>query len=180
MVENNDLEYDVVVIGSGAAGISAALKANQRGLSVLVLEKEQYLGGTTAVSGGWLWVPGNKQGIREGDTRAEDYIKTLAGDSHDGAAVQRFLDEVPESLEFFENETEVEFSYPAMAPVDRHRREAQHSDVDRHQGHRDPHRRHRRRHRCRRLGCAFGCGPGETGCRARCGRSLRRSNYDQV
>lgn len=111
-------DCDVLIVGSGAAGISAALKAKQRGLDVLVVDKEPYLGGTTAISGGWLWVPGNKQGIREGDTReeAETYIKALAGDSYDPAPVKVFLDSVPEALDFFERETEVEFIYPETAP----------------------------------------------------------------
>ncbi|MER5181244.1 FAD-dependent oxidoreductase [Streptomyces sp. NPDC002896] len=111
-------EYDVLVIGSGAAGISAALKAKQQGLDVLVVDKEPYLGGTTAVSGGWLWVPGNKQGIAEGDTReeAERYIKALAGESYDEDAVRTFLDEVPGALDFFEKDAGIEFHYPEMAP----------------------------------------------------------------
>ncbi|MFF2732694.1 FAD-dependent oxidoreductase [Streptomyces sp. NPDC058008] len=111
-------ECDVLVVGSGAAGISAALKAKQQGLDVLVVDKEPYLGGTTAVSGGWLWVPGNKQGVAEGDTReeAETYIRALAGDSYDPDAVGAFLDLVPEALDFFENDAGVEFHYPEMAP----------------------------------------------------------------
>ncbi|MFJ4620703.1 FAD-dependent oxidoreductase [Streptomyces sp. NPDC088812] len=111
-------QCDVLVIGSGAAGISAALKAKQQGLDVLVVDKEPYLGGTTAISGGWLWVPGNKQGVAEGDTReeVETYIKALAGDSYDPAAVKTFLDLVPEALDFFESDADVAFHYPEMAP----------------------------------------------------------------
>ncbi|ANE83347.1 dehydrogenase (plasmid) [Mycobacterium adipatum] len=111
-------ETDVLVVGSGAAGLSAAIAARKQGLNVLIVEKEPYLGGTSAISGGWLWVPGNRQGRAEGDTReeAEAYIKALASDSYDSAAVARFLDGVPEALDFFERETEVEFVYPEMAP----------------------------------------------------------------
>jgi succinate dehydrogenase/fumarate reductase flavoprotein subunit len=114
----NLYECDVVIIGSGAAGMSAAIAAKKSGLDVLVVEKEPYLGGTTAISGGWLWVPGNKQGVREGDTREEieTYIKALAGDSYSATAVKVFLDAVPEALDFFERETDVEFFYPEIAP----------------------------------------------------------------
>ena len=111
-------ETDVLVVGSGAAGLSAAIAARKQGLDVLLVEKEPHLGGTSAISGGWLWVPGNKQGVAQGDTRedAEAYIKALAGESYDAAAVKTFLDGVPEALDFFERETDVEFVYPQTAP----------------------------------------------------------------
>ena len=52
-------ECDVLVAGSGAAsGMSAAITAGYRGLDVLIVEKEPRFGGTTARSGGWLWIPG--------------------------------------------------------------------------------------------------------------------------
>ena len=109
---------DVLVIGSGAAGIATALRAAHDGYSVIVADKDRYLGGTTAISGGWLWVPGNAQGVREGDTRAdaEAYIEHLAGDSHDPAAVSTFLDTVPEAMSFFTDESGIAFHYPEKAP----------------------------------------------------------------
>ena len=51
-------ECDVLVVGSGAAGMAAAVTARHRGLDVLIVEKEPRFGGTTARSGGWLWIPG--------------------------------------------------------------------------------------------------------------------------
>jgi succinate dehydrogenase/fumarate reductase flavoprotein subunit len=60
-VESNDgatYECDVLVVGSGAAGMAAAITASHRGLNVLIAEKEPRVGGTTARSGGWLWIPG--------------------------------------------------------------------------------------------------------------------------
>lgn len=51
-------ECDVLVAGSGASGMSAAITARYRGLDVLIVEKEPRFGGTTARSGGWLWIPG--------------------------------------------------------------------------------------------------------------------------
>jgi succinate dehydrogenase/fumarate reductase flavoprotein subunit len=111
-------EYDVVLIGSGAAGISAAITAKKRGLDVLIVEKDRYLGGTSAISGGWAWVPGNRQGTAQGDTRAEieTYIKALGGDSLNPEAVKTFLDEVPGAMRFLEEDAGIEFVYPEMAP----------------------------------------------------------------
>jgi len=70
---------DVLVVGSGAAGMSAAITAHHLGLDVLVVEKSPLFGGTTARSGGWLWVPGNPLASREGADdpldRARAYIR---------------------------------------------------------------------------------------------------------
>ncbi|WP_066285343.1 FAD-dependent oxidoreductase [Arthrobacter sp. B6] len=115
---NKPTECDVLVIGSGVAGLAAAIRAAKQGLSVIVAEKDQYLGGTTAISAGWAWVPGNKKGAAEGDTReeAETYLRQLAPETFNAAGVKEFLDAVPEALEFFENETDVQFLYPDKAP----------------------------------------------------------------
>ena len=56
--EQEIYECDVLVVGSGCAGLSAAVTAGHQGLKVLVVEKEPRFGGTTARSGGWLWIPG--------------------------------------------------------------------------------------------------------------------------
>ena len=53
---------DVLVIGSGAGGLATAIVAKKHGLSVVVIEKEPVFGGTTAFSGGVLWIPGNRHG----------------------------------------------------------------------------------------------------------------------
>ena len=56
--EQETYECDVLVVGSGCAGMSAAVTAGHHGLNVLIVEKEPRFGGTTARSGGWLWIPG--------------------------------------------------------------------------------------------------------------------------
>ena len=74
--------YDVVVIGTGAAGLSAALSASARGSRVLILEKSGLVGGTTAMSGGGVWVPchHHQASIGATDSREEalDYIRAVA------------------------------------------------------------------------------------------------------
>ena len=56
--EQEPIECDVLVVGSGCGGLSAAVTAGHHGLNVLIVEKEPRFGGTTARSGGWLWIPG--------------------------------------------------------------------------------------------------------------------------
>ncbi|MBT3534032.1 MAG: FAD-dependent oxidoreductase, partial [Rhodospirillaceae bacterium] len=58
--------FDVVVVGTGAAGLSAALTASVHGAKTVVLEKAPVIGGTTAMSGGCIWVPGHHHMARQG------------------------------------------------------------------------------------------------------------------
>uniref|UniRef100_UPI0026325CEA FAD-dependent oxidoreductase n=1 Tax=uncultured Paracoccus sp. TaxID=189685 RepID=UPI0026325CEA len=53
-------EYDVLVIGAGAGGMATAITAAKAGLAVVIVEKADVFGGTTAFSGGVLWIPGNR------------------------------------------------------------------------------------------------------------------------
>ena len=115
----NTYRCDLLVVGSGASGMAAAIRAAHDGLNVIVAEKSPHFGGTTALSAGWSWVPGNPKGAAAtGDTReeTEEYLKALAPDTFNEAGVAGFLDTVPEDIDFFENEAEVIFSYPEKAP----------------------------------------------------------------
>ena len=112
-------EYDLVVVGSGAAGLACAITARKRGLDVVVLEKEPVFGGTTALSGGVLWIPLNPHGRRQNaaDTRAavQTYMLRETGQFYDEAAVNAFLDQGPKMVEFFERETSMQF-VPTLYP----------------------------------------------------------------
>jgi succinate dehydrogenase/fumarate reductase flavoprotein subunit len=115
-----DQECDVLVIGSGVAGMSAAITAASRGLKVIVTEKASYYGGTTARSGGWLWVPGTHlakaYGHNELPDQARTYIKDQAGANFDEARVRSFLTNGPKAIEFFMANTAVQFDMPLTFP----------------------------------------------------------------
>jgi 3-oxosteroid 1-dehydrogenase len=98
--------YDVVVIGSGAAGMACAVASAELGLSCLVLEKAEKLGGGTAISAGALWVGANHLNAAAGgsDTPAEviDYLRYVGAGGIDAGRMQTFVEEAPEALKFFE------------------------------------------------------------------------------
>lgn len=112
-------ECDVLVIGSGAGGLSTAITAKKNGLDVIVVEKEPVFGGTTAFSGGVLWIPLSPHAKKAGyaDTREAviRYMKAETGRWYDAPAVEAFIDKGPEMVEFFERETEVKF-IPTLYP----------------------------------------------------------------
>jgi len=97
--EQETYECDVLVVGSGCAGMSAAVTAGHHGLNVLIVEKEPRFGGTTARSGGWLWIPGTSLarnwGIVESPDQARTYLRHEAGNSFDAARVDAFLSAGP-------------------------------------------------------------------------------------
>ena len=102
-------ECDVLVIGSGVGGLSAAVTAGLNGLDVQVIEKEAVFGGTTAFSGGVLWIPDNhlarQQGIEDSQAAARTYLQGEAGDSFRPEVVDAFLKNGPDMLRFFEENT---------------------------------------------------------------------------
>jgi succinate dehydrogenase/fumarate reductase flavoprotein subunit len=113
-------ECDTLVVGTGCAGLSAAVTAGHRGLNVLIVEKESRFGGTTARSGGWLWIPGTSLakawGIVEAPDQARNYLRHEAGNSFDADRVDAFLGEGPEAVDFFTTKTAVRFDMPLTFP----------------------------------------------------------------
>ena len=106
-------ECDVLVVGTGAGGLSAAVTARALGLHVLLVEKDAFYGGTTARSGGWLWIPcsppARREGVADSPEAARTYLQHEAGNHFDADRVDAFLHHGPEMVEFFERETAVRF-----------------------------------------------------------------------
>jgi 3-oxosteroid 1-dehydrogenase len=85
-----DVTVDVLVVGAGGAGMTAALTAAKHGLDTLLVEKSEYFGGSTARSGGGVWIPGN-YALEEAfsdDTpeAAKTYLDSIVGDDVPKAA----------------------------------------------------------------------------------------------
>ncbi|MCW4464726.1 FAD-dependent oxidoreductase [Glutamicibacter sp. MNS18] len=98
-----DNTVDLLVLGTGAAGLSATLTAAARGASVLALEKTEYLGGTTAYSAGTCWIPDNRFQREDGNLddreRAERYLDLVVGDKAAKAGWLAYLDAAPKMLD---------------------------------------------------------------------------------
>jgi hypothetical protein len=103
--------YDVVVIGAGAAGMSAALFSSLRGASTLLVEKTEFLGGTSALSAGSIWIPNTRHAsdVAGSDSAAnvERYLQQIIGNRADAALRAAFLKAGPEAVEVLENHSEV-------------------------------------------------------------------------
>ncbi len=101
-----DHEVDVLVVGSGGGGMTAALKADAEGLDTLIVEKSPQFGGSTALSGGGIWVPGAPSQRRAGYTPPPDgvfeYLKRITGGLVSDARLRTYVDEAPEMMDFLE------------------------------------------------------------------------------
>ena len=113
-----DHEVDVVVLGSGGAGLTAALSAAAAGASVAVFEKAPTVGGTTAVSGGIVWIPAHNRSP-DGEltvTDALQYLRAQSLGSMDDALVETFVRTGPAMLDFVEAHSGLRFEIATGFP----------------------------------------------------------------
>ncbi len=107
------MKWDVIIVGSGASGLTAAVRAAGAGLKVLVLEKAPEFGGTTAVSGGGIWIPGSPQakaaGVKDTPAIARQYILDVVGETARPEVIDAYLDNGPEMVSWLEKNSAVEF-----------------------------------------------------------------------
>lgn len=113
-------DCDLLVIGSGAAGLAAAVTAAHHGLRVIVAEKADVLGGTTAWSGGWIWAPGNpvcaRLGTQDTPEAALCYLQAVLGNHFNEQRARSFLTYAPRMVDFFETHTALQFEAGSQIP----------------------------------------------------------------
>src|SRR5258705_13202294 len=113
-----DHEVDVIVLGTGGAGLTAALTAAVAGASVAVFEKAPTVGGTTAVSGGIVWIPAHNRSP-DGELTVADalqYLRAQSFGSMDDALVETFVRTGPAMLDFVEAHSGLRFEIAAGFP----------------------------------------------------------------
>lgn len=112
--------WDLVVLGSGVAGLTAALSGALAGLRVVVVEHADLIGGTSARSSGTVWIPGNHHleahGISDDHARAATYLEALVGMRGDATMWRAFLDRAPRMLTDLEARAGLSFRPLMTAP----------------------------------------------------------------
>ena len=108
------MSADLIVVGSGAGGLTAATVAALHGLDVVLLEATEYFGGTTACSGGGVWVPANRYqkslGIDDDFVMAERYVKAILGDEYNAEKLSAYIHKATEMLDYMEDNTELKLT----------------------------------------------------------------------
>lgn len=116
---------DLIVVGSGAAGLAAACTAAALGLRVMLLEASDRIGGTTAVSGGMVWIPANSKMLASGFTdslsAAREYLTQTVGEPQKDSRLSTYLDRGDEAIRFLERHTSLQLQpvhhYPDYYPT---------------------------------------------------------------
>ncbi|MFT5576878.1 MAG: 3-oxosteroid 1-dehydrogenase, partial [Bermanella sp.] len=118
-----DEEIDFLIVGSGAAGLSAAMVAAEHKARIKVIEKSAYIGGTSATSGGGVWIPCSPlaaaMGEQDSPQKAFDYMRALVGDGISNERIEAFVSAAPAMLNWMAEPTELRFNsvpYPDYHP----------------------------------------------------------------
>src|SRR3954453_20320759 len=114
-VEGLASTVDVVVVGAGGAGMTAALAAARQGLDAVLIEKSAYFGGSTARSGGGVWIPGNYalKAARQDDPleNSKLYLDSIVGDVVPKVRRDTYVDRGAEVMDFIKAKTPVRFTW---------------------------------------------------------------------
>tara|TARA_B100001094_G_scaffold194835_1_gene188728 strand:+ start:52669 stop:54282 length:1614 start_codon:yes stop_codon:yes gene_type:complete len=117
-------QCDVIILGTGAAGLTAALAAAHENASVRIYEKSELIGGTSAMSGGIIWIPNNhlqeEAGVEDSREEALSYLESLSLGQIDSDMAATFVDVGPRMLKWIEDVTPCSFhlihNYPDYHP----------------------------------------------------------------
>lgn len=103
-MEQWDTEVDIVVVGSGGGGMTAAIVAANKGASALVIEKAEYYGGTTALSGGVIWVPNNHlMQTQDSEAQAQQYLQQVTAGEVAPKRLQAYIQNSPKMVRCMED-----------------------------------------------------------------------------
>jgi 3-oxosteroid 1-dehydrogenase len=113
MSEQWDKEVDVLVVGSGAGGLLSALVASKNNADVLIVEKDKLWGGTSATSGGGIWIPGSDQaravGFEDNLDDAFTYLRGLSADNVPDANIRAYVDNAGPMLRWVTDNTQIRY-----------------------------------------------------------------------
>lgn len=120
----SQFSYDVIIVGSGAGAMTSAVFAADQGLSVLIVEKSDKYGGTSAISGGGIWIPNNHYfaaiGGQDSVELSMQYLKAATGEHGDQARLQAYLDNAAPMIEQLTANSRVRYAvadkYPDYYP----------------------------------------------------------------
>ncbi|WP_296231143.1 FAD-dependent oxidoreductase [Pseudomonas sp. UBA4617] len=119
-LEHAQHQFDLVVLGSGAAGFAAATTAACLGLKVLVVEKAAQFGGTSAISGGAVWLYGTDQaraaGADDSPEAIRSYLRHVIGDGYDPVLVDAFIEHGHQALRWLEQHSELRYALRPHSP----------------------------------------------------------------
>jgi succinate dehydrogenase/fumarate reductase flavoprotein subunit len=119
-LRTNSHKADIVVVGAGAAGLTAAVVAASKGRKVIIVEKSRHVGGTAAVSGGAVWVPNNPHlastGRQDSHEAARLFLDTVVGGLATEAMKEVFLTRGPEAIRYIEANSDLRFTARPYAP----------------------------------------------------------------
>ncbi|WP_437882802.1 FAD-dependent oxidoreductase [Pseudomonas sp. LRF_L74] len=112
--------YDLIVLGSGAAGFAAATTAACKGLKVLLVEKASTFGGTSAISGGAVWVYGTDQakaaGVEDSADAMRRYLQKTIGPGYEAELVDSYIEQGHQALRWLEANTELKYGLRPLSP----------------------------------------------------------------
>lgn len=118
--DGSDEAFDLIVLGSGAAGFAAAATAARKGLKVLLVEKAAQFGGTSAISGGAVWLYGTDQaraaGVQDSAEAMRRYLQKTIGPGYNAALVDAYIEQGHQALRWLEANTELKYALRPLSP----------------------------------------------------------------